>query len=202
MKALIKAFRALVPVIIALNFAGGIVGAVWAAINSDWWAVGYVILGMVVSHFAISIALLPGIALGAVAASAMERGQTGTGRAVFAVSTLYTDALMLGWALFVTVAFLNHPRHSPLLPVLLLGYGSATGPWAFLSSKDQQGGGNEFSAVGVFLLQAGYIVSGTLLLLNPANGYFFLAPIAMAMGINWVFQQFVVAEMAKASAAG
>lgn len=198
MKALLKILAVLMPVLIILNAAGGIVGGIWAAINSDWWAVGYVILGMVVSPYVISIALMPGLAIGVAGAAAMERGRVTAGRSFFAVGSFYTNALMLGWAFFVTLAFLGHSRNSSLFPILLLAYGSSTGPWAFLASKDQQGGGNEFSAFGVLLIQVGYVFAAAMLLLDPTNGLFFLGPIGIAMGINWLVQQLVMAEMAKA----
>jgi len=196
-KAILKVFATMMPLIMILNAAGGIVGGIWTASNGDWWAVAYVILGMVLSPFVISIALMPSLAIGVAGAAAIERGRLTAGRGLFAVSSLFTNVLMLGWSLFVTVAFLGHSRHSPLFPILLLAYGASTGPWAFLASKDQQSG-NEFSALGVLLIQVGYIAAAAMLLLNPTNGLFFLVPIGIAMGVNWLFQQMLMAEMTKA----
>src|ERR1019366_9944550 len=103
MRGLMKALGTLVPVIIALNIGGGVIGGIWAIVAGDWWAVGYAFLGMVVSHFVISLLLVPALALGAISVGAMERRAFAAGRLIFAVSSLYTAALTAAWALYVTV---------------------------------------------------------------------------------------------------
>jgi hypothetical protein len=158
MRGLLKALLTVVPVIAVINMLGGVVGGIWAAINGDWWAIGYALLGMVGSPFVISILLMPGLAIAAAGMAAMKRRRELVARTAIAGSTLYHAVLMGGWALFVTAAFLGHPRESSLFPILLLAYGSSTGPWAYLASKDQQGGGNEFSAITVIFYQTGYLI--------------------------------------------
>lgn len=197
MKALLAPFLALAPVIAVVNFAGGIVGGIWAAVNGDWWAIGYAFIGLVVSHWVISLLLVPGFAIGAAGAAAMQRGRIGVGRAVFAVSSLYQVSLMTAWALFVTTAFLGHSRNSALFPMVLLAYGASVAPWAYLASKDQQAG-NEHAGISVFLFQTGVFVGCALLLFNPDNGLtFFLTPILAAQILNWVLQQLLMHEAIK-----
>lgn len=192
MKALLTPFLALAPIIAVVNFAGGIVGGIWAAISGDWWAIGYAFLGIVVSPWVISILLMPGIAIAAAGAAAAERGRRFAARMIFALSSLYQVVLMGAWALFLTAAFLGHSRSSPLLPMVLLAYGASVAPWAFLASKDQQFG-NEYSAISVFLFQTGVFVGCALLLLSPENGFIvFLTPLVIAQGLNWIVQQLVM----------
>jgi len=184
---------ALVPIIAALNFGGGIVGGVWAAINGDWWAIGYAFLGLVASHFIIGILLMPGLAIGAVGMAAAERGSIGLARLVFALSSLWQVGLMGAWAFGATLAFLAHSRESPMFPMLLLAYGASTAPWAYLASKDQQSG-NEYSGLSVFVFQTGYLIGAVLLLLNPDNGLVFMIPLGAALALNWVIQQLIAKE--------
>lgn len=201
MKALLAPFLALAPVIAVVNFAGGIVGGIWSAVNGDWWAIGYAFLGLIVSHWVISLLLVPGFAIGAAGAAAMQRGRIGVGRTAFAVSSLYQVSLMAAWALFVTAAFLGHSRNSSLFPMLLLAYGASVAPWAYLASKDQQSG-NEYSGISVFLFQTGVFVGCALLLFKPENGFaFFVTPLAVAQVLNWALQQIVMHEAIKSELA-
>lgn len=195
MKALSAFVAALVPIIMLLNFAGGVVGGIWAAVSGDWWAIGYALVTVVAAHFVISILLLPSMALGAFGAGTMERGRIVAARIALAASTLYLAMLMGLWAIFVTAAFLRHEREAPLFPIMLLGYGAAMGPWAFLATKDQQAGGNEFSVMSVFWLQAGYVVGGTLFLLNPDSANNFIVPVGVALTVNWLILQTIAGDM-------
>ena len=52
----------------------------------------------------------------------------------------------------------------------------ASGPWSFLASKDQQGGGNEYSAMSTFFFQVGYVVAIALILMSRS-----LAPAVLAL---------------------
>lgn len=191
MQSLLKLLTALVPLIAALNFGGGIIGGIWAVANGDWWAIGYAFLGLVVSHFAISILLIPGFAVAAFGASAAQRGNIVLARVASGLSSLWQVGLMGAWALFATAAFLGHPRQSSQNTMLLLGYGASTGPWAYLASKDMQSG-NEYSGISVFLFQTGYLVGAILLVLDPQNGLAFLVPLRVGPAINWVLQQAIL----------
>lgn len=195
MLALFKTLTTLMPAIAIVNLFGGIVGGVWAAATGDWWAIGYAILGLTASTFAIGLLLMPAIALGAIGAGAIEKQAIPAGRALFALGSLYTAVLMAAWAFFVSRAFLGHDRQASLVPILLLAYGSSTAPWAYMASKDQQAGGNEFSLTSVAFLQAGYVLGGVLYLLKPENGELLLWPILIALALNWLVQQVLLREI-------
>ncbi len=196
MTAIIAFMTVTMPVIVGVNVFGGFVAGIWLAINGDWWALGFGLLAVVVSHWIVALLLMPSFLLAAPGVMLLERGKWFLGRVLLAISTLYMSALMFFWCITVTDRFLVHSRHSSLLPILLWSYGVATGPWTFLASKDQQsGGGNEFSLIAVFFLQLGYLVGALLHVLHPDDVGWFVLPLAIAMLINWLTQQFVAGEL-------
>ena len=60
------------------------------------------------------------------------------------ISSLYTAALIAAWGIGILAYFFRSraTAHS-IIPLLIWSYGVASGPWSFLASKDQQGGGND-----------------------------------------------------------
>jgi hypothetical protein len=51
--------------------------------------------------------------------------------------------------------FLSRATPGTLIPLALWSYGVASGPWTYLSAKDQQAGGNEFSIMSTMFIQFG-----------------------------------------------
>lgn len=191
---MLKILSVLVGIVGVVDFTAAIVGGIWLAIAGDWWAIGYGILALVASQFAVSILLLPAIAIGTGGAALADSGRTGAARLVLGASSLYTAALMGAWSLVVTSFFLGHARHASLFPMLLWAYAASTGPWAFLAAKDQQGG-NEYSALGVLFLEVGYIVGG-ILFLATHEATLFIAAISIALTCLWVLQQVMARDLA------
>src|SRR4051794_30045324 len=62
----------LIPIIL-LNFLGGIVGGIWLTLRGEWALVGFGVLYMIASPFFLSLAMLPGMAVGVPAAMTMRR---------------------------------------------------------------------------------------------------------------------------------
>ncbi len=192
---MLKILSVLVGIVGFVDFTAAIVGGIWLAITGDWWAIGYGILALVASQFAVSILLIPAIAIGTGGAALVESGRIGAARLVLGASSLYTAALMGVWSFVVTAFFLGHARHASLFPMLLWAYAASTGPWAFLAAKDQQQGGNEYSALGVLFLEVGYIVGGVLLLATH-EAALFIAAISIALACLWVLQQVMARDLA------
>jgi len=185
-----KIAAAFVPIgvlLLILNALGGIVSGIWLALIGEWWALGVGLVGLLVSHFLVSILLMPSVLFAAPAAALSERGKHGVATVLAGVSSLYTAALIAGWGIGILYFFASRATAGSVIPLLIWSYGVASGPWSFLASKDQQGGGNEYSAMATFFLQAGYVVAIVLVLVSRslAPGAFALAA---AMGINWLFQ--------------
>ena len=92
------------------------------------------------------------------------------------ISSLYTAALIAAWGIGILYFFASRATAHSIIPLLIWSYGVASGPWSFLASKDQQGGGNEYSAMSTFFFQVGYVVAIALILMSPS-----LAPAVLAL---------------------
>ncbi|MCD6337046.1 MAG: hypothetical protein J7M01_02290 [Candidatus Marinimicrobia bacterium] len=168
---------ALTVPIALLNLLGGIVSGIWLAILGEWGEIVRGIIFLVISGFAISFALMPGLLFAGPAAMAMERGKKILGVFFGSLSVLYTVALITVWCIWVFWLFVSSATESSLIPLLIWSYGVALGPWMWLAQKDQQGGGNEFSTLTTFFAQAAYIL-GMIMFFFGAT----LGTIAIAFG--------------------
>ena len=179
----------------AINTFGGVVAGVWLVISSDWPALGFGIVGIFASHLLISLLLVPSLMLGGVAVKSLAKGDRPGTRTALLGSTLYVAVLQGAWCLSITSFFLNNPHKSPLLPMLLWTYGVSTVPWVFLAKKDQEAGGNEFSAVGTLFLQFGYIIGALLLLADPGAPERFVYALGFTIMVNWIIQMSLATRM-------
>lgn len=158
MKPIAAMFKLVVGVLTSLNMLGGIVSGIWLAFLGEWRAIGLGILGMFVSHFAITIALLPSLALsGATIAAANRRSRAGM-LAFSGLNNLYIAALMTTWCLWIMSIFMSRADARSWIPMLVWSYGVAMGPWSYMASKDAQGGGGDASVATVFFAQLAYLV--------------------------------------------
>ena len=83
-----------------LNLLGGIVSGIWLAFLGEWGAIGKGIMFMVVSGFAISIALMPGLLFAAPASIAIEKGKKVLVAFLGSLSVLYTVGLITVWCMY------------------------------------------------------------------------------------------------------
>lgn len=183
-------FAPLVIVFLVLNALGGIVSGVWLAILGHWWAIGVGLLGLL-SPFFLSLVLMPGMLLGVPAMLFQQKGRVSIAVVFAGVSSLYVSAIVGTWGAAVLIAFLTRATSASVIPLLIWSYGVATGPWAFLASKDQQASGNEYSAMSLFFLQLGYVVAGVVVLTGASFGAAALC-ILGAMSVNWILQMVVM----------
>ena len=180
-----------VPIMI-LNLLGGIISGIWLAILGEWGEIFRGILFMVVSSFAISIALMPSLLFAAPAAMAIEKGKKLLGMFFGSLSILYTIVLITVWCVWIMWLFVSSATDSSLIPLLIWSYGVALAPWMFLAQKDQQGGGNEYSIFTTFFAQISYILGMILFFLGATLGTiaFIFGAIMLAGGILQVFIAF------------
>ncbi len=196
MNRILRIAAAFIPAIGVVNMFGGIVAGIWLIVQGDWWALGYGLLFLFVSVWLVSLLLIPFFLLALPSMKLIEKGQLFLGRVLFALGSLYMQAIMFLWCLFVTGFFLKHPRNASLFPILLWAYGLATGPWTYLASKDQEGGGgNEFSMISILFLQAGYLAGAILYVFNPDAPEFFLIPLFSILVLHWIVQQLLAREI-------
>lgn len=125
---------------------------------------------MVVSGFAISIALMPSLLFAAPAALAIEKGKKLLGIFLGSLSVLYTFALMSIWCVWIMWLFASSASDKSLIPLLIWSYGVALAPWMWLAQKDQQGGGNEYSMFTIFFAQISYIFTMIMFFLGATIG--------------------------------
>ena len=179
-----------------LNLLGGIVGGIWLICLGMWKPVGISIAILFVGSFALGFLLMPSLIFAIPAAKAAERGNTGG--AIFAgmFALLYTTALIVVWAFFIMKGYAGMGPDSAQWPLMLLSYGAATGPWAYMASKDQQGpdGGNQHSAIHVFFLSVAYIIAMGARLIGSASFETCLWILIVTMVIGLIFQAMIVAE--------
>ena len=165
----VASLTALSVPIMLLNLLGGIVSGIWLAILGEWNEIFRGILFMVVSGFAISIALMPSLLFAAPAAMAIQKGKKLLGIFFGSLSVLYTFVLMTIWCVWIMWLFGSSANDRSLIPLLIWSYGVALAPWMWLAQKDQQGGGNEYSLFTIFFAQVSYIFTMVM--------FFFGAPI-------------------------
>lgn len=158
MKAIAGFFTLMGSALIVLNALGGVVSGLWLAFLGQWGVIGLGILGVFTAHFAIAIALLPSAALGVAAGVAAERKSRFAFYSLAALSSLYVAALITAWCLFVLTTFLRRADAHSWIPILVWSYGVAMAPWAWLASKEVEGGGGDASATAVFFGQLAYVV--------------------------------------------
>ncbi|HVY88472.1 MAG TPA: hypothetical protein VG942_06360, partial [Hyphomonadaceae bacterium] len=142
----------MLPLVI-LNFLGGIAGAVWLAILGRWDLVGAGIAYAIAGPLLLSLPLMLGMAFALPAMKAVEHNNIVAGILLAVISCVWNAAIMTASAVTVFVYIMKDydPSH-PIWPYLLLAYGTAMGPWAFLARKDAQSG-NENSSTMVALFQ-------------------------------------------------
>lgn len=196
METLPKAISAAVIVVMLVNAVGAIVGGIWLAVAGDWSAIGWGFAWILVGPWIAGLISLIPLIFGLPAAKAEEKGAFGSARILVGLSGLLLGAGMLLLSLLVTAFFLEKIREAPLLPTLLWTYSAATAPWAFLASKED----NEFAAISIFFLEAGYIVGASLVMLDGGNLPLLTWSLIVALGANWVFQQYLASQMMRARA--
>lgn len=195
MKALMGLITALSIPLMILNMLGGIVSGIWLAILGEWGVVGTGVLFFFVSTGLLGFALMPSLLFMAPAAMCAEKGNT-FGLVCFgALSSIYTLGLITVWCCGILFLFVKDATASSLIPRLIWSYGVATGPWAYMASKDQGEGGEGFaSTMATFLAELAYVVIILLVLFTPLT---LLAAIKVFSGFMAVgfFLQLTVAVM-------
>jgi hypothetical protein len=143
-----------VPIML-LNTFGGIVAGIWLAILGEWWALGTGAVLLLVSMFGLSFVLMPGILVfGMPGAYLLSRGSV-LAYPFALLSSLYTFAVMTVWSVWVFNLYMQYADARSFFPLLLWSYGTATGPWTYMASKERD---NTASTVSAFAAQLGYIV--------------------------------------------
>lgn len=157
----------MVPLML-LNFFGGIGSGIWLAILGEWWAIGYGVVGLLLSHYLLAIIIMPGLLLAGPAVVLIEKGKTFLAFPFLLLSQLYTYAVISAWCMFVFYFFMRQAGQDTFWPLLIWSYGVALGPWMYMARKEQQVGTGDASAMTTFFAQVAYIVVALVVVLGSA----------------------------------
>lgn len=156
-----------VPILL-LNLFGIVAGAIWLAVIGKWDSIGYGILSLIVSNFALAVAMRPNVWIGAPADGFLQGGNRLGFYFFSALSTVYSLAVLAVWCVGVLFFFVRHSDANSIIPSLLWSYGVVTPPMIWLARKDEQGGGGPSATVCLFFAQVGYVISGLAVLIFHA----------------------------------
>jgi hypothetical protein len=148
-----------VPIIV-LNTFGGVISGIWLFALGEWWALGYGLALLLVSTFALGFVLMPGMIFGLPAAYFLSKGYRVLTYPFALLGAAYTMAVMTTWCLWVLNLYLQHANTRSFIPLLIWSYGTATGPWTYMASKEPD---NYASTISSFAAQVGYLVMMVLL---------------------------------------
>lgn len=177
--------------LMALNFFGGIVGVIWLIVLGEWAALAVALGALILGPIVCSLALMPGLLVTAPALAMYSRG--GIPRIasypLMLVGLTWTFVVVSAWALWWFAYYLGLGAASAIVPMLLIAYGVATGPWVYMAQKEAQGGSGHAMATAFFLQIACAIVLVMLAFLGarPETALItFLSVMMLALVLNVV----------------
>jgi hypothetical protein len=159
----------LIPIIL-LNFLGGIIGGTWLALRGEWALVGFGILYMIAAPFLLSLALLPGMAVGVPAVMTMRRHPF-VGLALGIPSMVWTFAVIAVSCVWSFTAAAAHLSESPI-PHMMWGYAIALAPWMYMANKERRSGTQDGTTVPIFFAQLGTLSMAAAAMINPGDTSF------------------------------
>lgn len=156
MKALLAFATALGGFFMVLDSLGGIVAGIWLAVLGEWGVIGMGLMLVFVSTFILGIALLP---IGVLGAAAYATRRFRIGILFFGLlSNLYIATLITAWCVSMLLLFMSRATEQSWIPSLIWSYGAATGPWAYMASREAHRGRGDSSVMAVMFAQVAYLV--------------------------------------------
>ena len=131
-------------VIVPLHVINSIGSLVWLISLQEWGILGPSVLISLISPFIISLLLLPAIAIGGFATMFEGRSRVGTWL-LMALASLGTIGAITVWCIGILVYYSGALTPRNVIPVLLLTYEVATGPWVWMAVKERQSSGEQYS---------------------------------------------------------
>jgi len=180
-----------------LNLLGGIVAGIWLAILGQWGTIVGGLFLFFTATFVINFVLIPMRLFIPPAVYCAEKGKTFGLLFFSALSNLYVITVMTVWCCGVLFTFVKDATSSSLIPLLIWSYGIATGPWAYMASRDQEVGGSPATAITTFLAQIGYVVIMLMVIFSTITTIQALQVFAGFMVVGWVIQMIMVYQMRK-----
>jgi len=179
--------------IMILNFLGVLVALIWLVFLGEWGLIGKGILNMIVAPWGLSIALLPGMIFAGPVFHFSQK-KSNLGLVFFAgLGSLYTILIITVWCLGVLYFYMRGAISENFIPTLIWSYLIATGPWAYMASKDQ-GAGTQglYSGITTFFAQLAYLVVMILILFSPQR-FVVLASVFLGIMLFGMISQLMLA---------
>jgi hypothetical protein len=148
------ALRILAVPFMLLNGLGFAIALIWLVILGEWAQIGYGFAAAIGMPIVFSIVSLPTMLLIGIEARLIERDWRVLAIAVGFIGSIYTHILVMGWILLIFFHFANSATSANVIPVLLWGYGVATGPLAFMAKHETD---NPFTSLLMLLAEVAYI---------------------------------------------
>ena len=143
------------------------VAVVWLMALKEWWVLAVAAAALLAGPLFLGVALLPGLALAAVAAKIS--GTRALGRVGGFLGLLYVAALITAWCMSVFTFLIARATPGTLLPLLLLAFAVGAAPWKYIARKALRDG-RRGESVQTFFLQLGLLlVIATYLVWRPPN---------------------------------
>lgn len=142
-----------------LNAVGGVIAGIWLAILGEWGMIGWGFAFMVFSSWGLSFAMMPGMIFAFPIAYFFDRGQRVLAYPFVFLAGLYNTAVITVWCGWTLAFFAQRADGSSMIPALLWAYGAATGPLAYMTQKEGQGGGDNTGAtITTYFAQLGFVI--------------------------------------------
>lgn len=185
-----------VPLMV-LNFISGFVSAIWLLVIGEWRSVVLGIVIVAVASFAIGILLLPTLLFAGLAST----GKRALQYISVVLSTLYVGTIIVVWCTIILLVFFGRTSPRNVIPMMLWSYEVATGPWAYMASKD---GDNTYSMISTVFAEVGYAVVLVMIFLKSSSllGMIVALAACMLMGqiVNWTVLGAMMKEEARLKA--
>ena len=178
--------------IMALNFFGGIIGGIWLLILGEWGAVGTALGAAIFGAFFCGFLLMPGLLFSAPGLALYER--KGVLRLIsyplLLLGFLWTYIVMSIWALGMFHSFLTRSDSASLVPMMMVAFGAATGPWSYMAQQEARGG-NEHSSLTAMFLSVSSAITLYLLAFTEMKIFGVFGIFLSIMGIVFFVQLFI-----------
>jgi hypothetical protein len=178
-----------------LNMLGDVIAAIWLLCLWKWQALLLGFCGLF-SHFFLGLAIMPSVLLAAPVVTLIEKGKARLAIILGLPAMVYIHGLVFSWCMVIIYLCLQMADAQSIIPMMLLAYGVATGPWAYMALQERQAGSGEEAATATFFAQLGCAVAILLILLF--NVEFATAAIVVGLVIAaGATMQYVLAAMAQ-----
>ena len=155
-------------VIMVLNIGSWLVGAIWLAIIGEWGLLLYGLGLSIVMPYAYSFALIPTMLVMTWMSHAIEKNQKTLAKVLIIVSTIYQYAILMFWVLYVFEWSLGYYPEVNMIPLILYGYATMTGPLTYMGQKEGPNATGTYMAI--FIAEVAYLLILVLTLLGFSRG--------------------------------